>query len=135
MSNRNYSGPFIFSVAKEDVDFKVARFLGDGGVRFDLREITDAVSFFREVIESLPLNPPLSGNKSWDAMNDSLSAGLDELDSAKVAIVWHEAATMRGREPRDYEIAIDVLMQICCDLLREDLCMTRPKVVQVYLAN
>src|SRR5208282_6398864 len=38
--------------------------------------IVDRVSFFEAVRTTLPLDPPLVGSRSWDALSDSLWEGL-----------------------------------------------------------
>jgi hypothetical protein len=44
--------------------------------------------FFEAMKALLPLDPPLVGNRSWDALSDSLWSGLDQLAADNIAIVW-----------------------------------------------
>ena len=53
--------------------------------------IADKASFFEGVRAVLPLDPPLVGNQSWDALSDSVWAGLDQTEGKRIAIVWPQA--------------------------------------------
>jgi hypothetical protein len=59
-----------------------------------------------------PLDPPLEGGPSWDALNDSLWGGLDSLKDDRIVIVWPDASHMRAYAPDEYAIATNVLAEL-----------------------
>lgn len=65
--------------------------------------------FFKAVRRTLPLDPPLHSNTSWDALSDSLLSGLDELNDERIVIVWPNSWVLAICNPWAYGIACDVL--------------------------
>lgn len=72
--------------------------------------------FFEGVRSTFPLDPPLQSNRSWDALADSLWAGLDGLQEGKLVIVWPNAFRMRGLAPKEFDVATSVLSDLCVSL-------------------
>lgn len=80
--------------------------------------IVDRSSFFDAVRKTLPLDPPLVGSGSWDALSDSLWEGLFQHLSGRIAIIWPGAGEMAAQAPTDFEIALSVLSDVA-DLLAD----------------
>lgn len=74
--------------------------------------ISSKDDFFEGVRQTLPLDPPLQSNRSWDALADSLWAGLDSLPESKVVIVWSGASAMETHAPKDFAIATNILIEL-----------------------
>lgn len=68
--------------------------------------------FFTGVRQALPLNPSLQSNRSWDALADSLWAGLDALPESKIVVVWPDPSAMEANAPDDFSIATSVLEEL-----------------------
>ncbi|WP_326560011.1 barstar family protein [Micromonospora sp. NBC_01796] len=73
-------------------------------------------AFFDAVRATLPLDPPLASNYSWDALADSIFGGLVILDVDRVLVVWTDAAEMTAAAPVDADTAASVLVQTAADL-------------------
>lgn len=73
--------------------------------------VHDHASLVDALAAALPLDPPLGGGGSWDALADSLFGGIDALRAGRVALVWPAAWRMRRGSPREFETALDVLRQ------------------------
>lgn len=58
------------------------------------KKINDAKSFFKAIINILPLDPPLSESVNYDAFVDSVWGGLDELGKERVALIWNNSDNM-----------------------------------------
>lgn len=63
-------------------------------LEIDGKNIFDAKSFFKNVKDTLPFDPPISGRVHWDAFSDSLWEGIMNLGKQKVAIVWTKVDNM-----------------------------------------
>jgi Barstar (barnase inhibitor) len=68
--------------------------------------------FFNAVRESLPLDPPLHSNRSWDALADSLWSGLDKIDENSIVILWLAASQLEKYAPDDFAIASSILKDL-----------------------
>lgn len=66
-------------------------------------------TFFNGVRATLPLDPPLTSNHSWDALNDSLWSGLELLPEEKLLIIWRTANKMRTHDIHNFKIACNIL--------------------------
>lgn len=86
----------------------------DGFMTFVLPRfgIVDRPSFFDAIRSTLPLDPPLVGSRSWDALSDSLWEGLYSLQYSKIVIIWPGAGQMSIRAAADFEIALNVLAEV-----------------------
>lgn len=60
----------------------------------------------------LPLDPPLGPYLKWDALSDSLSNGLIELDSSAVAIAWIDADRLQSVDPESFHTAVEVFKHV-----------------------
>lgn len=72
--------------------------------------IDSKASFFDAVRLTLPLDPPFgpSDRHKWDALDDSLSAGLLDVEAAAIAILWPDAYIMEAADPDSFRIAMTV---------------------------
>jgi len=95
--------------------------------------ITDRESLFEAVRMSLPLDPPLVGSKSWDAMSDSLWSGLDALTSGRIIIIWTNSSAMEQLAPRDFELALKVFEDVAQSLADPVATNGEPKEVRVLV--
>lgn len=100
----------FFSVDKANADKIILDSKREGMRIFCLPEkISSKDEFFDGVRNTLPLDPPLHSNRSWDALADSLWSGLDELEDENIVIVWRDTKCMETQSPEDFSIAIDIL--------------------------
>lgn len=95
--------------------------------------VTDRASFFDAVRAVLPLDPPLLGNRSWDALSDSIWGGLDALDSDRIAIIWENAASLQDASHTDYETALEIFMELSASLADEQATDGKPKEIAVVI--
>lgn len=68
--------------------------------------------FFNGVRLTLPLDPPLYSNRSWDALADSLWAGLDGLPDRNIVIVWPSTSRFEMYSVDDFAIAQSILADL-----------------------
>lgn len=73
-------------------------------------------AFFAAVRAALPLDPPVPGSHSWDALSRSLFAGLRGLGVARVEIHWPDAARFAAQYPEDSVPARAVLEFVTANL-------------------
>lgn len=78
--------------------------------------------FFCAVRAALPLDPPLAGSGSWDAMSDSLWQGLHALPCSHIAILWPNASSMAAMAPADFDLALCVLGDVADQLADPRVC-------------
>jgi len=95
--------------------------------------IIDRISFFNAIRTTLPLDPPLIGSRSWDAMSDSLWEGLYTLPDIHIAIIWPNARVMASMAPSDFEIALNVLKDITILLADPHTTNGKPKRITVIV--
>lgn len=74
--------------------------------------IRDKAAFFEAVRATLPLDPPVHGDTSWDALSDSLWEGLHTRGARDVRILWPGAEAMAICARADYELAIRVVTDV-----------------------
>jgi hypothetical protein len=96
--------------------------------------IVDRASFFDAVRATLPLDPPLVGSRSWDAMSDSLWEGLYDHGAQRIAILWPNAETMGSRAPSDFETALGMLADLATSLADTSATRGKPKELAVIVA-
>lgn len=120
-------------------DFDVetgARELADRGNRVFLMPcgIKDERAFFEGIRKSLPLDPPVVGDHSWNALSDSLWNGLDGIDACGIAIIWPGSAEMARAQPEDFEVAKSILSDLTESLADAEATVGNVKQVVVILA-
>jgi len=91
-------------------------------------------AFFDAVRRDLPLDPPLLGSESWDALSDSVWGGLDLLESSVIVILWRGAADFRTAAPDEFGMAVTVLQDLTESLASWEYTDGQPKRVCIYAA-
>lgn len=76
------------------------------------RGVVDRARFFDAVRATLPLDPPLQGSASWDALADSLWEGLHQARARRVWIVWPGADAMARAARDDFALAVRVMASV-----------------------
>jgi hypothetical protein len=110
----------------------VAEFLAKSGRIFNLpQNIGGQQAFFQGVRQTLPLDPIVIGDGNWDALADSLWYGLHALSESSIVIVWPNFGRMREVEAANFEIATELLSDICVSLADENMVVGRPKHLMV----
>jgi hypothetical protein len=89
--------------------------------------------FFDAVRNSLPLDPPLVGSCSWDALSDSLWEGLHAQQLDRVVILWTDATAFAEEDPDGCRTAVEVLADVAASLQEETATMGRPTQLCVYV--
>jgi len=95
--------------------------------------VVDRDSFFDAVRSTLPVDPPVMSNYSWDALSDSVWGGLDSLETSRVLIVWLDSDRLE-KSSEDFELALSVLRDITETLASPKLTQGKPKEVTVLLS-
>jgi hypothetical protein len=95
--------------------------------------VVDRPSFFEAVRVTLPLDPPVVGCDSWDALSDSLWEGLYALADRRIAVVWPNARTMASVAAADFEMALNVLRDVAGLLADERATRGHPKEVSIIV--
>jgi Barstar (barnase inhibitor) len=96
--------------------------------------ITDHESFLRAATALLPFDPPWYG-RSWDAFDDSLWEGLYELPERLIAILWPDATTLAGSDPKTYEMVLDCLEDVSEGLADAKATVGNPKDLAVVVGT
>ena len=96
------------------------------------KEIKDAASFFAEVKQKFPLDPPLQKG-GWDAFSDSFWGGLDEIKKPQVAIIWVCSENIVEKALADFLTAIDCLLQVARDVATSAYGISIPVKVHIFL--
>jgi hypothetical protein len=97
--------------------------------------LADMSSFFDAIKGTFPLDPPIFGQHSWEALSDSLWEGIYALDVKTVVAIWSDAYEMLKNAPDDYEIALSVLGQVAELLADPRVTAGRPKGFCIYVVN
>jgi hypothetical protein len=92
-------------------------------------------AFFDAVRNTLPLDPPLVSNWSWDALSDSLFGGLYALGVNRVVVVWPDAPALRDASPADYATAVSVLNDVAELLAEPKYTNDHPTELSVHIAS
>ncbi|WP_174430248.1 barstar family protein [Burkholderia metallica] len=95
-------------------------------------KIASKDQFFDGIRDNCPLDPPLQGNRSWDALADSLWSGLDEVDNERIVIFWPDSEKMAAVEPDAYVVATDIFEDLCVSLAGSSVAASRAKTFLVF---
>lgn len=87
--------------------------------------------FFDGVRMTFPLDPDLKSDRSWDALADSLWAGLDDSPDERIVVIWPNARQMKVRAPEDFAIATSILSDLPRSLADVDATVGSPKRVLI----
>lgn len=82
------------------------------------KEMISKDDFFNGIRKILPLDPPLSSNRSWDALNDSLWSGLNSLSENKILIIWPSICGMK-KNNNNFAIISEIFEDLPKSLLKE----------------
>jgi hypothetical protein len=96
--------------------------------------IVDRASFFEAVRATFPLDPPLIGSHSWDALSDSLWEGLYRHSARRIAILWPKTQFMASSAPADFEVALNALTDVANSLADPRATCDNPKEIAVLVA-
>lgn len=102
-------------IARKDEIREISKEKADLGWRVFVlpSDIRNKPEFFDAVRAVLPLAPPLHPNdENWDALNDSLWAGLHSLHTPGNIIVWRGFDLLKNNSGSDFEIALGVFDSI-----------------------
>ncbi|MEU0700794.1 hypothetical protein ABZ513_08245 [Streptomyces bacillaris] len=91
-------------------------------------------AFFEAVRESLPLDPPLEGSRSWDSLSDSLWQGLHAMRVSRLVLVWADAGAVEAGNEVEFQHALWVLRDLTEDLSNVDATVGDPTELSVYVA-
>jgi hypothetical protein len=126
------NGPGLFTVDGTEIERLVASYDREGWRIFRLpSSLASKDEFFEGIRQSLPLDPPLQSNRSWDALSDSLWSGLDNLKERKIVIVWPDASRMKALAPEAFSIATSILMDLITTLADEKTTLGNTKNLRV----
>jgi barstar (barnase inhibitor) len=125
----------LFRTAELDVEATRREAEQAGIVTFVLpgSGIVDRPSFFDAVRGTLPLNPPLVGTHSWDALSDSLWEGLHAHPARRIAILWPGARAMATSASEDFETVLSVLADVSSALADPVATCDRPKEIMMLV--
>lgn len=91
-------------------------------------------SLFDAVRTSLPLDPPVEGSRSWDALSDSIFGGLHLVDARTILITWADASKFRDAAPAEFVVVSGILDDVANLLANWEATYGEPKRVAVALA-
>ena len=107
----------LFTINASEADNIVSECEHEGWRIFRLpNNISSKDDFFAGVRRTLPLDPELRSNRSWDALADSLWAGLDSLREDKIIVIWPDPSLMEAHAQKDFFIAESVLSELSLSL-------------------
>ncbi|MEU4684313.1 barstar family protein [Streptomyces xinghaiensis] len=92
-------------------------------------------AFFDAARRTLPLDPPLAGSRSWDALADSLWEGIHTLERDRVVLLWPDAASFAEASPEEFRTAVDVLTDVAESLSDRHATVGRPTELRVYIGS
>jgi Barstar (barnase inhibitor) len=98
------------SIPAEEI---VANLRANGWPVYSIGGAPGSKSEFLEAIKAgLPTDPPLGNGHVWDALIDSVWAGIYELRKDRVAIVWAKSSRLAENDPNAYRTAKEILTDI-----------------------
>lgn len=126
----------VSNIDPEDVDRFMSEAAREGAATysFSTKGATGRAAFFDAIRHTLPLDPPLVGCRSWDALSDSLWSGLHEAPDNSIAIFWTDSSDFKDATSSDYSIALEILKDITGSLTDQSITNGRPKQVSVYIS-
>jgi Barstar (barnase inhibitor) len=94
-----------------------------------------SIQFWRQVVATLPLDPPIMsrGGLVWDALSDSLAGGIGELEARQAMIWWKDSRHLARRDREAYAIVISVLRQVVETLGEPEYTLGNPTGVTVLV--
>jgi len=124
----------IHHIPAFDVDRNARELVHNGWRVFVLPGgINDKKKLFDAIRSALPLDPPVFGDRSWEALSDSLWGGLDSLNAKKIAIIWPASEEMAMTQPEEFKIASSILSDLTKSLADADATIGDVKQILVVL--
>jgi RNAse (barnase) inhibitor barstar len=96
-------------------------------------DVNNQESFFRSIVNKLPLDPPLSGKVHYDAFTDSLWGGLSELEVSNVAIIWNHTGSILNGNLNDLLKILQCFDQVKREIECLDYGIPKPMRLLVFL--
>ncbi|MFF8787763.1 barstar family protein [Streptomyces sp. NPDC015125] len=129
--------PGLTVIRPDGVDevIKAAAAEGRPLYQFSTDDQAGSEALFDAVRGALPLDPPVVGSSSWDALSDSLWEGIHSKNHGRVAILWTDATTFADESPEDYRMAIAILRDVAESLSDETATVGRPTDVCIYVGR
>ncbi|MGW8973523.1 barstar family protein [Streptomyces platensis] len=129
--------PGLTVIRPDDADSLIAAAAAEGCplYQFSTHDQSGSEALFAAVRSALPLDPPVVGSSSWDALSDSLWEGIHSKKHGRVAILWTDATTFAEESPEDYRIAIAILTDMAESLSDETATVGRPTDVCIYVGR
>jgi hypothetical protein len=129
-------GRAVTVIDPNDVGRFISETAGRGAAiyRFSTKGATGRSAFFGTIRHTLPLDPPLVGSRSWDALSDSLWSGLHETSDNSIAIFWGDSSDFKDASSSDYSIALEILNDITGSLTDQSITNGRPKQISIYIS-
>lgn len=124
---------FIHPKDVERVESEISS-AGAAVYRFSTKGAAEGNSVFDAVRTALPMDPPLVGSQSLDALSDSLWSGLYDLDADSVAIFWTDSSDYETVASHGYSVVLEILRDITSSLTDQELTNGNPKNVAVYVS-
>jgi hypothetical protein len=91
----------------------------------------EGTDLFSSIRSTLPLDPPIFSD-NWDALIDSLDAGIASIEESGAIIVWPDASNLRERSPGDYRIAMASLARVTEHLANAEWTV-EPKLLMIFV--
>lgn len=128
--------PGVTFIAPEDVERVKSEVESAGAAvyRFSTKGAPEGNSIFDAVRHALPMDPPLVGSQSLDALSDSLWSGLHELDAESIAIFWDGSSDYKAVASQGYSVVLEILKDIASSLTDREMTVGKPKNVAVYVS-
>lgn len=92
-------------------------------------------SIFQTIRASLPLDPPLVGSDRWDALSDSLFAGVAKLGAERIAILWTNIQVPCKVAPKEFQQALMMFAKLKRQLNRAEVTAGCPASVRIVLMS
>jgi hypothetical protein len=122
-------------ITNSDVEAVVRELVSHGSRIFRLPAgIKDKRDLFDAARKVLPLDPPVMGHHSWDALADSLWSGLDGVDAGDIAIIWPGSEEMAKGASDDFQTAKSILSDLAQSLADPEATVGNVKHLVVVLA-
>lgn len=130
-------GTFMKYASASEINLILHKLQKEGWVVYEMdgKCIQNKFDFFSQVRKLLPLDPPLSGNEKWDALEDSLWGGLYETSASYILIVWRSAFFMERLAAQDFRIAVDILSDLAKSISDKNIANPKQKEVAILLES
>jgi hypothetical protein len=101
----------------------------------DTRGMCSREAVVRALGDGIPMDPPITSGRIWDAVEDSLWGGLFGLEEDKIVILLTGSASFAHDEPNEFATMLDVLRCVARELADASCTHDHPKMVCVYVSR